>query len=47
VINSAKVIKETALQKFSEEKPLLKSDDVVKSLKESMGNALSSFADVS
>jgi hypothetical protein len=45
-MNSAKLIKETVLQKFLEEKQLLKSEDIVKSLRENMGNALSSFADV-
>jgi len=41
-----KVIKETLLQKNAEEIYLLKNDAVVAQLREEMGNALSSFADV-
>ncbi|CAG7725259.1 unnamed protein product [Allacma fusca] len=45
VMNSAKLIKETLLQKYIGEKQLLKSEEVTKSLIENMGNALAAFAD--
>lgn len=46
MINSAKVIKEVLLQKFSDENMLLKSEDVKRNLQQNMGKALSSFSDV-
>lgn len=46
VVNSMKVIKETLLQKYTEEKPLLKSTELRRKLTENVGVALASFSDV-
>ncbi|ODM94952.1 Exocyst complex component 2, partial [Orchesella cincta] len=45
IINACKVIKETLLQKYNEERPLLNSEEVKNRMREGMGNALSAFAD--
>jgi len=45
-MNASKVIKETLLQKYNEERPLLNSEEVKNRMREGMGNALSAFADV-
>lgn len=47
MVNGAKLIKETLLQKYIGEKQLLKSEQVVKNLTENMGSAFAAFADVS
>ena len=47
VVNAAKLMKETLLQKYIGEKQLLKSEQVIKDLTENMGSAFSAFADVS
>lgn len=47
IINACKVIKETLLQKYNEERPLLNSEEVKARMREGMGNALAAFSDVS